>query len=53
MEIVVAFAHGDECRKEMIPRSVFVIVTGLPEPMRDRVDAERALIVYSNAQGFA
>ena len=43
VEVVVALADGDERGEEVIARRVLVVEGLLPQPMRQRVDAERRL----------
>jgi hypothetical protein len=43
VEVVVAFAHGEQCGEQVVPRAKPVVVCGAAQPMRDGVDGEGAL----------
>ena len=43
VEVVVTFAHGDECRKWVISWCMLVIVWFLSYPMAQRIDAKSGL----------
>ena len=43
VEIVIALANCHEGCNDMVARSVFIIKRGFAQPVREGVDAERAL----------
>jgi hypothetical protein len=51
VEVVVALAHREDGGHEVVPRRVSVVVVRPAEPVREGVDAERALGVESETNG--
>jgi len=49
MKVVIALAKGDEGGDEVVPRRMPVVERGLPEPMRERVEREYAVVDRAHA----